>query len=71
MLFKRLKTHSQCVIFEMTALAFLGGVAGFFGDGVGDIVLGAMLGAVIGGIVGIGLVVRYAPESNRRVLTRC
>ena len=62
MLFKRLKARSLCVIFEMTAMAFLGGVAGFFGGGVGDMVLGAILGVAIGGVVWIALVVRYALE---------
>jgi hypothetical protein len=62
LLFKRLRARSSCVIFEMVAMAFLGGVGGLSSGGVGDMFLGAALGAAIGVFVGIVLVLRYAPE---------
>jgi hypothetical protein len=61
-LFKRLRARWWCVIFEMAAVAVLGGVAGLFSGGVGEIVWGAMIGAVVGTLVGMVLVVKYAPK---------
>ena len=60
MAFRGLKEHQSPIVFEGIAMAFMGGVAGFFGGGARDVVLGTVFGAVVGIAVGITLAVRYS-----------
>jgi outer membrane lipoprotein SlyB len=60
MALRELKRYQSPIVFEGLAMAFMGGVAGFFGGGTRDVVLGTVFGAVVGIVVGITLVAMYS-----------
>jgi hypothetical protein len=54
------KLYQSPIVFEAVAMAFMGGVAGFFGGGIENVVFGAVFGAVVGVVVGVALAAMYS-----------
>jgi hypothetical protein len=63
-----LRKYMLPIVFEALMLALLGGIAGFFGGGGDDVLLGtafgAATGAAIGIVAGVAIVVKCSPEAK-------
>jgi hypothetical protein len=60
MVLRELKQYQSPIVFEGMAMAVMGGVAGFFGGGIENVILGTVFGAVVGIVVGIILAAMYS-----------
>jgi hypothetical protein len=52
------------IAFEAVMLALLGGIAGFFGGGINDVLFGAASGAAIGIVAGVAIAVKCSQAAK-------